>query len=224
MSISRFAALALLALPLAACQPNVPQESMTDPQDATEADIARWYIGTIPDDPFDIPQVDTNLLPEEMVRQTVKYNGSEQAGTIVVDIDSRHLYLVQNNGTAVRYGIGVGKQGFSWKGAARVGRKGVWPNWSPTSTMVRIKPDLPRHVKGGLDNPLGARALYLYNGNVDTLFRIHGTNEPWSIGQAVSSGCIRMLNQDVLDLYQRVEVGAPVIVKRTGKRVVANAE
>lgn len=214
MIINRLALIALLALPLAACQSEPPvQETASD----SDSDTARWYVGYEPDEPYDIPLVDLNLMPQDMVRQTVKYNGSERPGSIVVDIDDRHLYYVQNDGSAVRYGIGVGKQGFTWKGAARVGRKGVWPNWSPTSTMVRIKPELPRFMKGGVDNPLGARALYLYNGNADTLFRIHGTNEPWSIGHAVSSGCIRMLNQDILDLYNRAEVGTPVVVKRSGK-------
>jgi lipoprotein-anchoring transpeptidase ErfK/SrfK len=117
----------------------------------------------------------------------------------------------------MQYGVGVGKAGFSWKGEARVGRKGVWPDWSPTATMVSLNPDLPRTRKGGLDNPLGARALYLYQGNRDILFRIHGTNEPWSIGEQMSSGCVRMLNEDIADLYERVPVGTRVLVKRSGK-------
>ncbi|MGL4445084.1 MAG: L,D-transpeptidase, partial [Alsobacter sp.] len=111
---------------------------------------------------------------------------------------------------------GVGRQGFSWRGRASVGRKSVWPDWSPTSTMVRLNPDLPRFVEAGIDNPLGARAIYLYQDGRDTLFRIHGTNEPWSIGEQVSSGCIRLLNEDVADLYQRVSVGTTVLVKRNG--------
>ena len=114
----------------------------------------------------------------------------------------------------MRYGIGVGRNGFSWRGAARVGRKGVWPNWSPTDNMRRITPGLPAFMEGGIGNPLGARALYLYDGNRDTLFRIHGTNEPWSIGEAVSSGCVRLLNEDIVDLYERVPTGARVVVRR----------
>ena len=117
----------------------------------------------------------------------------------------------------MRYGVGVGKQGFSWKGAATVGRKAVWPDWGPTATMVSLKPDLPRFQKGGLDNPLGARALYLYQNGRDILFRIHGTNEPWTIGDQVSSGCIRMLNEDIADLYGRVPVGTTVLVRRNGR-------
>ena len=138
-------------------------------------------------------------------------------GTIVVDIDKRQLALVQADGTAMQYGVGVGKLGFSWKGEARVGRKGVWPDWSPTTTMVALHPEIDRQRKGGLDNPLGARALYLYQGNRDILFRIHGTNEPWSIGEQMSSGCVRMLNEDIADLYERVPVGTRVLVKRSGK-------
>jgi lipoprotein-anchoring transpeptidase ErfK/SrfK len=156
-------------------------------------------------------------MPPEYRRQIVAYAGSEAPGTIVVDIDQRFLYLVQPGHQAIRYGIGVGRDGFSWRGVATVERKGVWPAWSPTTTMVSLKPNLPRFRGPGLDNPLGARALYLYQNGADTLFRIHGTNEPWSIGQAVSSGCVRMLNEDVVDLYDRVPVGTTVLVRRNGR-------
>ncbi len=202
--------LALIAtISLGACQTRQAQ--------LAQDDDSAWYIGAKADKPFDIPLVDTNRLDPKYRRQTVAYTGLEPAGTIVVDIDQRQLFLVQEGGTALRYGVGVGKQGFSWKGEARVGRKGVWPDWSPTPTMVSLHPDLPRTRKGGLDNPLGARALYLYQGNRDILFRIHGTNEPWSIGEQMSSGCVRMLNEDVADLYERVPVNARVVVKRGGK-------
>jgi lipoprotein-anchoring transpeptidase ErfK/SrfK len=137
---------------------------------------------------------------------------NEPAGTIVIDTSSRHLYLVQPGGGAIQYGIGVGRQGFAWKGVARVGRKSEWPRWIPPKEMLKRRPDLPEQMDGGLDNPLGARALYLFQGNKDTLFRIHGTNEPDSIGKAVSSGCIRMMNADAIDLYQRVKVGTRVVV------------
>jgi lipoprotein-anchoring transpeptidase ErfK/SrfK len=136
----------------------------------------------------------------------------EPAGTIVIDTSSRHLYLVQPGGGAIQYGIGVGRQGFTWKGVARVGRKTEWPRWIPPKDMLQRRPDLPEEMDGGLDNPLGARALYLFQGNKDTLFRIHGTNEPDSIGKAVSSGCIRMMNADAIDLYERVKVGTRVVV------------
>jgi lipoprotein-anchoring transpeptidase ErfK/SrfK len=204
---------ALAVAPLAACQ-----TAQMQPQAVAEADpYAGWYIGSIPDQPHNVPLVDRSKMDAKYARQTVAYNGPEKPGSIVVDIDERHLYLVQPDQKAVRYGVGVGKQGFSWRGVASVGRKGVWPAWSPTKTMVGIKPDLPRHMEAGLDNPLGARALYLHQNGADTLFRIHGTNEPWSIGEQVSSGCVRMLNEDVVDLYERVPVGTTVYVKRNGR-------
>jgi lipoprotein-anchoring transpeptidase ErfK/SrfK len=203
---------ALASAPLAACQ---TQNQLAQP--APDAADASWYVGSIDDEPFDIPLVDRRRMKAEYERQTVPYPGPEKPGTIVVDIDERFLYLVQPGNEAIRYAIGVGRQGFSWKGVATVGRKGVWPNWSPTRTMVNLKPELPRYREAGLDNPLGARALYLYQNGADTLFRIHGTNEPWSIGEQVSSGCVRMLNEDVLDLYNRVPVGTTVLVRRNGR-------
>jgi len=136
----------------------------------------------------------------------------EPAGTIVIDTASRHLYYIRDDGNAIEYGIGVGREGFSWKGTAQVGRKAEWPRWIPPGDMLRRRPDLPSSMDGGLENPLGARALYLFKGKTDTLFRIHGTNEPDTIGKAVSSGCIRMMNADVMDLYRRVPVGTRVIV------------
>ena len=200
----------LLIAPLAACNARGPVNVAAD-------DDAAWYTGTMPDKPFDVPIVDKSRLDPKYRRQIVRYTGPEKPGTIVVDIDNRQIALVQEDGTAVQYGVGVGKAGFSWKGEARIARKGVWPDWSPTTTMVSLNPDLPRTRKGGLDNPLGARALYLYQGNRDTLFRIHGTNGPWSIGEQLSSGCVRMLNEDIVDLYERVPVGTQVLVKRNGK-------
>jgi lipoprotein-anchoring transpeptidase ErfK/SrfK len=200
----------LVIAPLAACNSRGP---MTVAQD----DEAAWYTGSMPDKPYDVPLVDTSRLDPKYRRQVVRYTGAEKPGTIVVDIDNRQLALVQEDGTARQYGIGVGKLGFSWKGEAKVGRKGVWPDWSPTTTMVSLNPDLPRTRKGGVDNPLGARALYLYQNNRDILFRIHGTNEPWSIGEQMSSGCVRMLNEDIVDLFERVPVGTRVLVRRNGK-------
>ena len=200
----------ILLAPLAACQTRGPLAT-------AQNDEAAWYTGTMPDKPFDVPLVDTARLDPKYRRQVVRYTGPEKPGTIVVDIDARQLALVQEDGTALQYGVGVGKLGFSWKGQARVGRKGTWPDWRPTTTMVSLNPDLPRTLKGGVDNPLGARALYLYQGSRDILFRIHGTNEPWSIGEQMSSGCVRMLNEDIVDLYERVPVGATVLIKRNGK-------
>ena len=205
---------ALLSASLSACQ--TAQHSSAPVQAAMNEDAA-WYIGTMPDKPFDVPLVDRRRMNPKYAKQVVNYDGPEKPGSIVVDIDERMLYLVQPDRKAIRYGVGVGKQGFSWKGVASVGRKGVWPAWSPTKTMVSLKPDLPRYQEAGLDNPLGARALYLYQDGRDILFRIHGTNEPWSIGEQVSSGCVRMLNEDIVDLYERVPVGATVYVKRNGR-------
>jgi lipoprotein-anchoring transpeptidase ErfK/SrfK len=141
-------------------------------------------------------------------KQMVDYNGKESAGTLVVDTPNKFLYLVQGNGKALRYGIGVGKPGFTWSGVKTVSAKKEWPDWTPPAEMLQRRPDLPRHMEGGPQNPLGARAMYLGS----TLYRIHGSNEPWTIGTNVSSGCIRMRNQDVIDLYGRVNVGAKVVV------------
>ncbi len=141
-------------------------------------------------------------------KQEVVYTGSEEPGTIVIDTPNKFLYLVQPGGRALRYGIGVGRPGFTWAGTHLVSAKKEWPDWTPPKEMLERQPYLPRHMEGGPNNPLGARALYLGS----TLYRIHGSNEPWTIGQNVSSGCIRMRNADVEDLYERVKVGAKVVV------------
>lgn len=155
-------------------------------------------------------------IPKRYSRQTVRYSTSEKAGTIIIDARKKYLYFVLGDGKAMRYGIGVGKEGFGWKGTVKVARKAKWPSWTPPAEM-RIRERkagriLPVSMKGGPKNPLGARALYLYQNGRDTLYRIHGTNEPWSIGLNVSSGCIRLLNKDVEDLFQRTKVGAKVVV------------
>jgi lipoprotein-anchoring transpeptidase ErfK/SrfK len=141
-------------------------------------------------------------------RTTVMYSGNYAPGTVVVNTGERRLYLVLPNGQALRYGIGVGRDGFRWGGVHRITAKREWPDWTPPSQMLARRPDLPRHMKGGIENPLGARAMYLGS----TLYRIHGSNEPETIGQAVSSGCFRMTNDDVTDLYNRVSVGTTVVV------------
>ncbi|MGN6309456.1 MAG: L,D-transpeptidase family protein [Xanthobacteraceae bacterium] len=141
-------------------------------------------------------------------KQLVEYHGKERAGTIVVDTPNKFLYLVQSDGTALRYGIGVGRPGFTWSGVKSITAKKEWPSWTPPADMLRRRPDLPRFMEGGPENPLGARAMYLGS----SLYRIHGSNEPWTIGTNVSSGCIRMRNEDVIDLYGRVHVGARVVV------------
>jgi lipoprotein-anchoring transpeptidase ErfK/SrfK len=141
-------------------------------------------------------------------KQVVKYDGRERSGTIIIDTPRKFLYLVQDNGNALRYGVGVGRPGFTWSGVRTVSAKREWPDWTPPAEMLARRPDLPRHMEGGPENPLGARAIYLGS----SLYRIHGSNEPWTIGTNVSSGCIRMRNQDVIDLYERVRVGARVVV------------
>lgn len=147
-------------------------------------------------------------------RQLVRYDSVEPQGTIVIDTQNHFLYVIFENKTALRYGVGVGKDGFKWYGRARIDRKAIWPSWTPPPEMLQRRPDLPRFMKGGADNPLGPRALYLFRDGSDLGYRIHGTVEPWSIGHDVSSGCIRMLNEDVIDLYQRSPKGTKVLVLR----------
>jgi lipoprotein-anchoring transpeptidase ErfK/SrfK len=141
-------------------------------------------------------------------KQVVDYSGKEGAGTVVIDTPNKFLYLVEGGGKALRYGIGVGRPGFTWSGVKSISAKREWPDWTPPAEMLVRRPDLPRHMEGGPENPLGARAMYLGS----SLYRIHGSNEPWTIGTNVSSGCIRMRNEDVIDLYGRVNVGTRVIV------------
>jgi lipoprotein-anchoring transpeptidase ErfK/SrfK len=141
-------------------------------------------------------------------KQVVDYNGKEAPGTLVIDTPNKFLYLVQGNGHALRYGVGVGRPGFMWSGVKTISAKKEWPAWTPPPEMLQRRPDLPRHMEGGPENPLGARAMYLGS----SLYRIHGSNEPWTIGTNVSSGCIRMRNEDVIDLYGRVKVGTRVVV------------
>jgi lipoprotein-anchoring transpeptidase ErfK/SrfK len=155
---------------------------------------------------------DDEVALSQTTRRTVIDPTGQGSGTITINTAQRKLYLSLGGGRAIEYGIGVGRQGFAWKGEAHVGRKAFWPGWTPPKEMIARRPDLPDHMEGGMENPLGARALYLFKGGKDTLFRIHGTNEPGTIGRAVSSGCIRMLNADVIDLYQRVAKGTPVVV------------
>jgi lipoprotein-anchoring transpeptidase ErfK/SrfK len=145
----------------------------------------------------------------QISRSVVSFASNYSPGTIYINTAERRLYLVMSNGQALRYGIGVGRDGFRWSGVHRISAKKEWPSWTPPSQMLARRPDLPRHMAGGVDNPLGARAMYLGS----TLYRIHGSNEPETIGQAVSSGCFRMTNEDVTDLYSRVSVGATVVVR-----------
>jgi lipoprotein-anchoring transpeptidase ErfK/SrfK len=151
-------------------------------------------------------------IPVAYRRSIVDYHRREAPGTIVVDTDARYLYYVMSEGKAIRYGVTVGEEAQAWSGVARVGNLQEWPSWVPTEGEKQRLGPLPSYVEGGPANPMGARGIYLYQGNKDTLFRIHGTNQPEYIGQAISSGCIRMTNEDVIDLYKRVKMGTPVIV------------
>ena len=172
-------------------------------------------------EPFAVPAVDLAQVDARFLRREVAYATREQPGTIVVDPQARYAYLVLERGRAIRYGVGVGKQeGFNFQGTATIARKAEWPHWTPTADMIRREPE--RYAKyaaglpGGPGNPLGPRALYLYRNGLDTLYRLHGTTEPWSIGTMVSSGCVRLLNQDIIDLYRRVPVGAKAVVLPAG--------
>ena len=166
---------------------------------------------------FNIAPVDLTTVDQSLLRQEVAWKGKEKPGSIVVNVPERRLYLIEADGRALRYGIGVGRsEGMNFRGSAVIGRKEKWPHWTPTANMMAAIP-LYRHYAGGMDggpdNPLGPRALYLYRDGKDTFFRLHGTTEPETIGQAVSSGCIRLFNQDIIDLYDRVPVGAHVVVE-----------
>jgi lipoprotein-anchoring transpeptidase ErfK/SrfK len=156
-------------------------------------------------------------IPEEFQRHIVDYRRSERPGTILVDTESRYLYYVLPGGKAIRYGVAVGEEAMAWSGVATVGRMAEWPDWVPTPEIQARLGPYPARVAGGPANPLGSRALYLYEGNKDTLYRIHGTNQPEYIGHAISSGCIRMTNGDVIDLFGRVKMGTTVVVLPPGR-------
>ncbi|MGD9912727.1 MAG: L,D-transpeptidase [Rhizobiaceae bacterium] len=167
------------------------------------------------DGPFVLPQIPYEKIPSQYRRQVVVDPTGEQPGTIVVHLAERHLYYVLPGGEAIRYGVGIGKEGFVWSGRAVIQYKKVWPTWTPPAEMIARKPELEefRNGKpGGLDNPLGARAMYIFKDGQDTLFRVHGSPEWWTIGTQASSGCVRMINQDVIDLYNRVSDKTPIVV------------
>jgi lipoprotein-anchoring transpeptidase ErfK/SrfK len=165
---------------------------------------------SVEDQPGYEPSQDEEDLPAAYKRQVVYFRTAEPPGTIVVSVSQRFLYVVQGNNRALRYGIGVGREGFQWVGLLRISRKSEWPDWTPPAEMIRRQPYLPRFMAGGPGNPMGARALYLG----DTIYRIHGTNQPHTIGHAVSSGCFRLVNSDVMDLYERIPVGTKVVVRQ----------
>jgi lipoprotein-anchoring transpeptidase ErfK/SrfK len=205
---------------LAACSNRAvvdPPEVHARPAKLVPPHLAALY-GEVPEEKFPVPAVDLEEVDTDFLRSVVQYSTTEQPGTLIVSTPERALFLVMENGMAVRYGVGVGKEGLAWSGRAYIGRKAMWPRWTPTAAMIAREPERNARwaggMDGGLDNPLGARALYLYRDNRDTMYRIHGTNEPWSIGKAVSSGCIRLINQDIIDLFNRVPVGTPVVVRQ----------
>lgn len=187
----------------------------TKPSLSPSADYVEMYAAK-QDGNITVPAVDVSKIDPRYLRHIVDYDTDQPPGTIVVDPYHRFLYLILNDGKAVRYGVGVARAGMQFKGNAHIGRKAHWPHWTPTSDMIKRDPKLykplAKGLDGGLRNPLGARALYLYKGGKDTLYRLHGTTEPWSIGKSVSSGCIRLFDQDIIDLYKRVPKGAHVVV------------
>ncbi len=206
-------AASLAALSLAGCATSGPtrlaEESRRIPDDVLATYAA------LPDEPFPVPAARIDLVEPQYWRQVVDDPTGERPGTIVVDTSSRFLYLVLEGGKAMRYGVGIGRDGFAWSGRAYVGYKREWPTWTPPSEMIARQPELEPYRHGmapGLGNPLGARALYIFQDGKDTIYRLHGNPDATSIGKAVSSGCVRLLNQDVIDLYERAPSGSPILV------------
>lgn len=211
--LSRRAVCGGIFLLLAGCA-TAPQSPLSGAQQGSDP-YASIY-GPSMDGSNEIPALELDLVDHALLRQEVAFPGRYSPGTIVVNVSERRLYLVERGGRALRYAVGVGREeALNFRGAAVIGQKAEWPRWIPTADMIKKMPRYAAYaggMPGGLGNPLGARALYLYVGNRDTYFRIHGTNEPATIGSAVSSGCIRLFNQDIIDLYNRVPPGAPVVV------------
>ncbi|MEO6396740.1 MAG: L,D-transpeptidase [Devosia sp.] len=208
------AAAGLAALSLAGCATSRRLPFFED-QGPEISDYYRQMYGPLPDERFPVPAINLRQLDSRWWRAEVADPTGERPGTIVVNTSERYLYLVREGGRAIRYGVGIGRDGFTWQGRAKVGRKAEWPVWTPTREMMERQPETREWANGmppGLTNPLGARALYIYMDGRDTLYRLHGTMEVWSIGQAVSSGCVRLLFHDVIDLYSRTPVGTPIVV------------
>lgn len=200
--------------PVASAEPAAPPAAPPAPLAALDSDLVAHY-ATRTDLRRRVPGIDPAAFDPALLRQRVRYETREAPGTIVVDTAARHLYLVEEGGTAIRYGIAIGRDGFGWTGEGIIARRAAWPTWTPPPEMIRRDPKLARWaggMPGSAQNPLGARALYIYIDGRDSQYRIHGTNDPASIGTASSSGCFRMLNHDAIDLYERVQLGARVVV------------
>ena len=214
-SLSRRSVFMGLPLLLAGCASASTQVTGVALQPGLQQDVSSPY-GPVPNEPYPVRALDLSKVDADLLRQQVAYNGPYAPGTVVVSIPQRRLYLVQPAGSAIRYAVGVGRdEALNFRGSAVIGRKAEWPTWTPTASMIQSIPRYKAYaggMPGGSGNPLGPRALYLYRDNQDTHFRLHGTTEPRSIGKAVSSGCIRLFNQDIIDLYDRVPVGAPLVV------------
>lgn len=205
---------ALAALSLAGCATSGPSRVAQASPPRVPDDVLAMYAAR-PEEKFPLPAARIDLVPQDYWRKMVDDPTGERPGTIVVDTANRYLYLVGENATAMRYGVGIGRDGFAWSGRALIAYKRQWPTWTPPSEMIARQPELEPYRRGmppGLDNPLGARALYIFQDGRDTLYRLHGNPEERSIGRAVSSGCVRLLNQDVIDLYDRVPNGSPILV------------
>lgn len=208
-------AASFFTLAAAGCTTTTKPVVMTQLAQPSIPNHARMMYRAMPEEEFPIPAVDLTKLDPRNYRQEVPYATTEAPGTVIVDTPNRYLYLVQANGTAMRYGVGIGRDGFAWSGRAHIAYGRKWPTWTPPAEMIARQPELEKWHNGyppSLTNPLGARAIYLHNGNRDTFYRLHGTGEVRSIGRAVSSGCVRLLHQDIIDLYDRVKWGVDIVV------------
>lgn len=207
-------ATSLAALGLAGCTTTGTARPVASARPVVPPDVLAMYAAQ-PDERFPLPAADVSRLNPVYYRQLVANPTGEPPGTVVVDTANRFLYLVVEGGQAMRYGVGIGRDGFAWSGRAKIAYKREWPRWTPPSEMIERQPELEQYRRGmepGLDNPLGARALYIFKDGKDTLYRLHGNPDVTTIGKAVSSGCVRLLQQDVIDLYNRVPNGAPILV------------
>jgi lipoprotein-anchoring transpeptidase ErfK/SrfK len=204
----------LAALSLAGCATTTPPAPVTPPTPAVPPHILSMY-AALPEERFPIPAARIDLVDPIYWRQEVDNVTGEKPGTVVVDTPNRFLYWTMPEGRAMRYGVGIGREGFAWEGRGHIAYGREWPIWTPPAEMIERQPDLEPYRRGmepGLENPLGPRALYIHQGNRDTLYRVHGSMDALSIGKAVSSGCVRLLFHDVIDLYERVRWGAPIVV------------